>query len=145
MSTATSTMLSQLPIAGPMLTEPALNMFGDPLGATPNELSYKLPILPVQVGLRRQDVPFYEKILSKGQYPPLKLRTNFEKTYGPVTDPVWRQYVEKRGQMVKKLIIDRWTDLDKLSPEAYDKVLGKFANAADDVAIQELNIRRLPK
>ena len=145
MSTATSTMLSQLPIAGPMLTEPALNMFGDPLGATPNELSYKLPILPVQVGLRRQDVPFYEKILSKGQYPPLKLRTNFEKTYGPVTDSVWRQYVEKRGQMVKKLIIDRWTDLDKLSPEAYDKVLGKFANAADDVAIQELNIRRLPK
>ena len=145
MSTATSTMLSQLPIAGPMLTEPALNMFGDPLGATPNELSYKLPILPVQVGLRRQDVPFYEKILSKGQYPPLKLRTNFEKTYGPVTDSVWRQYVEKRGQMVKKLIIDRWTDLDKLSPEAYDKVLGKFANAADDVAIQDLNIRRLPK
>ena len=145
MSTATSTMLSQLPIAGPMLTEPALNMFGDPLGATPNELSYKLPIFPVQVGLRRQDVPFYEKILSKGQYPPLKLRTNFEKTYGPVTDSVWRQYVEKRGQMVKKLIIDRWTDLDKLSPEAYDKVLGKFANAADDVAIQELNIRRLPK
>ena len=145
MSTATSTMLSQLPIAGPMLTEPAINMFGDPLGATPNELSYKLPILPVQVGLRRQDVPFYEKILSKGQYPPLKLRTNFEKTYGPVTDSVWRQYVEKRGQMVKKLIIDRWTDLDKLSPEAYDKVLGKFANAADDVAIQELNIRRLPK
>ena len=145
MSTATSTMLSQLPIAGPMLTEPALNMFGDPLGATPNELTYKMPILPFQVGLRRQDVPFYEKILSKGQYPPLKLRTNFEKTYGPVTDPVWRQYVEKRGQMVKKLIIDRWTDLDKLSPEAYDKVLGKFANAADDVAIQELNIRRLPK
>ena len=145
MSTATSTMLSQLPIAGPMLTEPALNMFGDPLGATPNELSYKMPILPIQVGLRRQDVPFYEKILSKGQYPPLKLRTNFEKTYGPVTDSVWRQYVEKRGQMVKKLIIDRWTDLDKLSPEAYDKVLGKFANAADDVAIQELNIRRLPK
>jgi hypothetical protein len=145
MSTATSTMLSQIPIAGPMLTEPAINMFGDPLGATPNELSYKLPIFPVQVGIRRQDVPFYEKILSKGQYPPLKLRTNFEKTYGPVSDLVWRQYVEKRGQMVKKLIIDRWTDLDKLSPEAYDKVLGKFANAADDVAIQELNIRRLPK
>jgi hypothetical protein len=145
MSTPTSTMLSQIPIAGPMLTEPAINMFGDPLGATPNELSYKLPIFPVQVGIRRQDVPFYEKILSKGQYPPLKLRTNFEKTYGPVSDLVWRQYVEKRGQMVKKLIIDRWTDLDKLSPEAYDKVLGKFANAADDVAIQELNIRRLPK
>jgi hypothetical protein len=145
MSTATSTMLSQIPIAGPMLTEPAINMFGDPLGATPNEMSYKLPIFPVQVGIRRQDVPFYEKILSKGQYPPLKLRTNFEKTYGPVSDLVWRQYVEKRGQMVKKLIIDRWTDLDKLSPEAYDKVLGKFANAADDVAIQELNIRRLPK
>jgi hypothetical protein len=145
MSTATSTMLSQIPIAGPMLTEPAINMFGDPLGATPNEMSYKMPILPVQVGIRRQDVPFYEKILSKGQYPPLKLRTNFEKTYGPVSDLVWRQYVEKRGQMVKKLIIDRWTDLDKLSPEAYDKVLGKFANAADDVAIQELNIRRLPK
>jgi hypothetical protein len=145
MSTATSTMLSQIPIAGPMLTEPAINMFGDPLGATPNEMSYKMPILPVQVGIRRQDVPFYEKILAKGQYPPLKLRTNFEKTYGPVSDLVWRQYVEKRGQMVKKLIIDRWTDLDKLSPEAYDKVLGKFANAADDVAIQELNIRRLPK
>jgi hypothetical protein len=145
MSTATSTMLSQIPIAGPMLTEPAINMFGDPLGATPNEMSYKMPIFPVQVGIRRQDVPFYEKILSKGQYPPLKLRTNFEKTYGPVSDLVWRQYVEKRGQMVKKLIIDRWTDLDKLSPEAYDKVLGKFANAADDVAIQELNIRRLPK
>jgi hypothetical protein len=145
MSTATSTMLSQIPIAGPMLTEPAINMFGDPLGATPNELSYKMPILPIQVGIRRQDVPFYEKILAKGQYPPLKLRTNFEKTYGPVSDLVWRQYVEKRGQMVKKLIIDRWTDLDKLSPEAYDKVLGKFANAADDVAIQELNIRRLPK
>lgn len=145
MSTATSTMLAQIPIAGPMLTEPAINMFGDPLGATPNELSYKMPILPIQVGIRRQDVPFYEKILAKGQYPPLKLRTNFEKTYGPVSDLVWRQYVEKRGQMVKKLIIDRWTDLDKLSPEAYDKVLGKFANAADDVAIQELNIRRLPK
>ena len=145
LSTATSTMMAQIPIAGPSLTEPGLNLFGDPLGATPNELTYKLPILPVQVGLRQQDVPFYEKILSKGQYPPLKLRTTFEKTYGPVTDSVWRQYVEKRGQMVKKLIIDRWTDLDTLSPEIYDKVLGKFAEAADETVIQELKIQRVPK
>jgi hypothetical protein len=145
MSTATSTMMSQIPIAGPSLTEPGINLFGDPLGATPNELTYKLPILPVQVGLRQQDVPFYEKMLSKGQYPPLKLRTTFEKTYGPVTDSVWRQYVEKRGQMVKKLIIDRWTDLDTLSPEIYDKVLGKFAEAADETVIQELKIQRVPK
>ena len=145
LSTATSTMMAQIPIAGPSLTEPGLNLFGDPLGATPNELTYKLPILPVQIGLRQQDVPFYEKILSKGQYPPLKLRTTFEKTYGPVTDSVWRQYVEKRGQMVKKLIIDRWTDLDTLSPEIYDKVLGKFAEAADETVIQELKIQRVPK
>jgi hypothetical protein len=145
MSTATSTMMSQIPIAGPSLTEPGINLFGDPLGATPNELTYKLPILPVQVGLRQKDVPFYEKMLSKGQYPPLKLRTTFEKTYGPVTDSVWRQYVEKRGQMVKKLIIDRWTDLDTLSPEIYDKVLGKFAEAADETVIQELKIQRVPK
>ena len=144
-STATSSLLAQLPIAGPSLTEPGLNVFGDSLGATPNEMTYKLPIAPVQLGLRRDQVEFYENVLSKKEFPPVKLRSNFEKSYGVVTDSTWRQFVEIRGKYLKSQMMQRWESLDKLSPKKYDDILGDIARSADDKAVKQLKLKPVKK
>lgn len=144
-STATSSLLAQLPIAGPSLTEPGLNVFGDSLGATPNEMTYKLPIAPVQIGLRRDQVEFYENVLSKKEFPPVKLRSNFEKSYGVVTDSTWRQFVEIRGKYLKSQMMQRWESLDKLSPKKYDDILGDIARSADDKAVKQLKLKPVKK
>ena len=145
LSNAKSSLLAQIPIAGPSLTEPGLNLFGDSLGSTPNELTYKLPIFPVQIGMQTKDVPFYENILSKGQFPPVKLRSNFEKSYGPVTDSTWRQFVQIRGQYLKSQITTRWDNLDKLNPKKYNDIIDDIAQSADDKAVKQLKLKPVKK
>ena len=145
LSNAKSSLLAQIPIAGPSLTEPGLNLFGDSLGSTPNELTYKLPIFPVQIGMQTKDVPFYENILSKGQFPPVKLRSNFEKSYGPVTDSTWRQFVQIRGQYLKSQITTRWDILDKLNPKKYNDIIDDIAQSADDKAVKQLKLKPVKK
>jgi hypothetical protein len=135
-----------IPIVGPSLTEPALNSLGDPIGKTPNEYSYKLgTAIPVSFGLRREDTPLYEFLLSKGKFPTAISRPTQEKKYGKMSDETWRKYIEVRGQNLKSLILKRKDSLQKLDAERYDDAIENLTGIANDRARATLKMRPAPK
>jgi len=143
---ALSAFSSMIPIVGPSLTEPALNSLGDPIGKTPNEYSYKLgTAIPVSVGLRREDTPLYEFLLSKGKFPTAISRPTQEKKYGKMSDETWRKYIEVRGQNLKSLILKRKDSLEKLDAERYDDAIENLTDIANDRARATLKMRPAPK
>ena len=143
---ALSAFAAMIPIVGPSLTEPALNSLGDPIGKTPNEYSYKLgTAIPVSFGLRREDTPLYEFLLSKGKFPTAISRPTQEKKYGKMSDETWRKYIEVRGQNLKSLIIKRKDSLQKLDAERYDDAIENLTDIANDRARATLKMRPAPK
>jgi hypothetical protein len=143
---ALSAFAAMIPIVGPSLTEPALNSLGDPIGKTPNEYSYKLgTAIPVSFGLRREDTPLYEFLLSKGKFPTAISRPTQEKKYGKMSDETWRKYIEVRGQNLKSLILKRKDSLQKLDAERYDDAIENLTGIANDRARATLKMRPAPK
>jgi hypothetical protein len=143
---ALSAFAAMIPIVGPSLTEPALNSLGDPIGKTPNEYSYKLgTAIPVSFGLRREDTPLYEFLLSKGKFPTAISRPTQEKKYGKMSDETWRKYIEVRGQNLKSLILKRKDSLQKLDAEKYDDAIENLTGIANDRARATLKMRPAPK
>jgi hypothetical protein len=143
---ALSAFAAMIPIVGPSLTEPALNSLGDPIGKTPNEYSYKLgTAIPVSFGLRREDTPLYEFLLSKGKFPTAISRPTQEKKYGKMSDETWRKYIEVRGQNLKSLILKRKDSLQKLDAERYDDAIENLTGIANDRARATLKLRPAPK
>lgn len=139
-SSVKASVLAQIPIAGPSLTEPALNVLGDPISNTPNEWTYKLA-LPLHINADTEDRKLYAFLTEKGVMPPAKQRKAWSTIYGEQDDETWRKFTEIRGELIKQRIRDNMTWISKLDREKLDSVLDKFAQAGDARARNQLKLK----
>lgn len=143
-STIEGTIYANLPIIGPVLGRPGLNVLGDPLGD--NTFSGKLyrEGLPIVARFPTGDESrkVYDLILEKGIAPTAVRRNELEKVYGTVTDDEFYRYQKERGQLIKAAMLAKADKLKAMDVERYRAAVNDITAAANPKAARAVGLKR---
>jgi hypothetical protein len=137
--------LSNTPIVGPILGQPALNVLGDPV--RDNSLSGKLyrEGVPLIISFPK-DGPgsrVYDLILEQGRGPSLPQIGALEQQFGTViTKEQFYDYSKERGRIIKEEMNTQFDRLRALDPKQFGKALERITSRANRRAAQAVGFSR---
>jgi hypothetical protein len=145
-TTVQGAMLNNIPIVGPLATQPALNSYGQKIGEL--QISEKLK--------RATGIPFTltsysneadQKItditLKFGQGPePLKRGDVEDALKSTITDEEWYSAAKVFGDANKKSVLDRYESLNSKTREGFDKSISAIRDRSKTKAIQSVKDSR---
>ena len=125
---------AQIPVVQMTLADkPRLNSLGDPIGARGDSsfdqwARFGIPfgVTPKQPELRSgqkpEDAHVYMLMRRKEYFPAVKTEADFE---GAITHDEYREFVKKRGKMLKDYVKSNYKTLDGMDPEAFQERLSE--------------------